>query len=768
MEEIRVSKNGGVPAWALGVLLVTMVMSITSSVNALTLADKGKTGYCIVVSASASAPEKTAANELQKYLKQVTGAEFAVKTESQVKTGAPQILVGQSQRVKRLVPDVDWTKIGHDGIVIRTVGNKLILAGGEPRGTLYAVYTFLEDSVGVRWWAGGEETVPTRKTLSIPALNTVYTPKLRYREAFYRDPNENPRFAAKMKLNGHMYSIPAEYGGHYTILGWCHTSFNLLPPGTYFAQHPDWYSEHNGKRTPDGGQLCWTNDEMRKELTRVALEWIAKNPRAGLISISQNDCAGNCQCVNCRAADAEEGAPSGSLIRCINKVAEDIEKQYPDMLVETLAYQYTRKPPKLVKPRNNVVVRLCSIECNFLRPLESDANKSFRDDMLGWKAIAPNLFIWDYVTDFAAYLQPQPNMRVLAPNLRFFVANNTIGVFEQGDAGSSIGDFVRLRAWLLAHLEWNPNADEKKLTTEFLNGYYGAAGPYLQRYLDLIHDSAEKTGMYLGCYNGNLSFLTLPVMNQATLLFDQAEKAVAHDPVLAKRLRRDRMPLDYAWLMRYEGLKQEAEANNASFGGPSDPAKLCKDFISLAREWKVGQNSEGHPFEAFVPELEARFGPPPPTPEELSKLPAGDCIVVQDADFQLAGVPDWVAITQDSAASDGSTARMPGGHTQWAVQYQITDAVARKLKGNYKCYAVIRCDTGDRGGAFRCGLYRAGAGDVALLTPSIGKSASGTYKTYYLGTHKLESGEYFYVAPPGDANSMKAISVDRFVLVREK
>jgi hypothetical protein len=751
-------------------LLVSLIVTVcfASSASAMTIAERSATDCCIVIGSNASAPEKTAAAELQQYLKQVTGADFAIKTESQAKASAPRILVGQSREVKRLLPDVDWAALGHDGIVIRTVGKDLVLAGGEPRGTLYAVYTFLEDTVGVRWWTGTESFVPTKRTLVIPDLNTNYTPKLRYREAYYRDPNENPLFAAKLKLDGHHYDIPREYGGHYNILGWCHTAFKLLPPEQYFAQHPDWYSEINGKRTASGAQLCFTNDEMRKELTRVALEWIAKNPSAGIISISQNDCYNPCQCPKCKAVEAEEGSPSGPLIRFVNAVAADIEKQYPDMLVETLAYQYTRKPPLHVQPRKNVIIRLCSIECDFSKPLDSDANKSFRDDMLGWKAIAPNLFIWDYVTDFAAYLQPHPNMRVLAPNLRFFVANNTIGVFEQGDAGSSIGDFVRLRAWLLAHLEWDPTADEKALTTEFLNGYYGPAGPYIQHYLDLMHDSVEQTGQRLGCYNGDLRFLSLPVMNQAAELFAKADKAVAHDPVLAARVRRDRMPLDFAWLMKYDALKQEAESANATFAGPKDPAKAAREFIQLAREWKAGQNREGRPFDSYVPELEAKFGPPPPMPKELDKLPKQDVIDIQESEFQLAGVPEWVDAVKDPAASNGVAARMPGDHTQWAVQYHITADVAKKLNGSYKCYAIIRCDTGDRGGSFRLGLYRTSAGDVAVFTPNVSKSVSGTYRTYYLGAHKLTAGEYFYVAPPGDANSMKAVYVDRLVLVRDR
>src|SRR5437764_7880084 len=104
---------------------------------------------------------------------------------------------------------------------------------------------------------------------------------------------------------------------------------------------------------------------MRQEMVKNALAWIKKHPEAGMISISQNDWIGNCQCDVCKAIDKEEGTPAGSLITGVNAVAAEIQKQYPDFLVETLAYQYTRHPPKHVKPAKNVIVRLCSIEADF-------------------------------------------------------------------------------------------------------------------------------------------------------------------------------------------------------------------------------------------------------------------------------------------------------------------------------------------------------------------------------------------------------------------
>ena len=233
---------------------------------------------------------------------------------------------------------------------------------------------------------------------------------------------------------------------------------------------------------------------MRAELTKQALAWLHREPNAGMISIAQNDCGGACQCAKCKAWLAEEGSESGPVIRFVNAVAADIEKEFPGTFVETLAYSYTRRPPKLVKPRSNVMVRLCSIEASSAQPLESGAqNESFRKDIEGWCAIAPQLYIWNYVTDFANYIIPHPNWRVLGPDIRYFVNHKCIGLFEQGDAGCSVSDFPELRAWLIAHMMWDPSQDDQALIAEFMKGYYGAAAEPLLEYMTLLQDRLTKS-----------------------------------------------------------------------------------------------------------------------------------------------------------------------------------------------------------------------------------------------------------------------------------
>ncbi|NLC59405.1 MAG: DUF4838 domain-containing protein [Armatimonadetes bacterium] len=755
--------------WALGGVLLAAAAGQAAPAESLVLARDGESAYTIVVARDAIAPEKTAATELQSFLKQVTGVELPIRREEEVPERARQIVVGPSARFRALAPGVSLEGLGHDGIVIRTVGRNLLLAGGRPRGTLYAVYTFLEDVVGCRWWTSRESTIPRRPTLTVPPQNIRYVPRLICREAFYRDAFDGV-FAARSKCNGHFERVPPEYGGHYTILGWCHTFYELLPPNQYFAQHPEWYSEIGGQRKFEGAQLCLTNEEMRAELTRQALAWIRKDPAAGMISISQNDWHGRCECARCLAVEQEEGGPSGPLIRFVNAVAEEIEKEFPGFLIETLAYTYTRKPPLKTKPRDNVVIRLCSIECSFAHPMDTgEENRTFREDVEGWSKIAKNLYIWNYVTNFSNYLLPQPNMRQLANHLRFFVKHNAIGLFEQGDAGSGTGDFIELRTWVLSHLMWDPARDERQLIREFLEGYYGAAAPHLQAYLDTVHDAVEREGVRLPCYVTDTSpFLKPDDIDQATLHFRKAEEAVAGDPVLAKRVRRARLPLDLVWLTRYQALRRHAQVNGKPFLGPEDGPAACEEFIRVSLENNVGQYGEGRPFEPYAEILRSRFGPPATPPAEVQGRDPEDWHDFQQTEMSLAGLGTWVTLVDDPAASDGRAARMPGGHTNWAAQYPISGDVADGSA--WRCYVYARHEgKAPTGTAFLMGIYDGpGAKDVVRHTETLESGSDGKYRVYDLGVHVLKPGMYFWVAPPGNADAVEAVYVDRFVLVREK
>jgi len=574
----------------LAVCGVMLWVNAVLAAGPLTIARDGVSRAVVLVAADATGSEKYAASELATFLTQATGT--TINIVSKAERGAVRLLVGE--KAARLADRrFRALGLGEEGFVIRTVGNDLILAGGRPRGTLYAVYTFLEDEVGCRWWSTKVSTIPKRPTLTVADLDIRFVPQLEYRESFWCDALDGD-WAARNKCNGNSDRLDAKHGGRHTYEGFVHTFYGLIPPGRYFKDHPEWFSEINGKRTHENAQLCLTNEEMRRELVKHLKARLRANPAATIASVSQNDCHGNCQCAKCAAIDREEGSPSGSLLRFVNAVAEDIEHDFPNVAIDTLAYQYTRKPPKVTKPRPNVIVRLCSIECSFSRPLADDRNRAFRDDIEGWSKVCGRLYVWDYTTNFAHYILPHPNLRVLAPNIRFFVDHGVKGVFEQGAYQSYGSEMAELRGWVLAKLLWDPTRDPQKLIDEFLDGYYGPAAPEIRAYLKLTHDAVEAAGDPLTCYSPpDAKFLSLRTLSEGMKHLQAAEAAAGDDTALRHRVQVAQLPVLYTFIVRWEPLRKEALAAGAAWPVPETIQATYARFMEIAQAEKVTHVAEG-------------------------------------------------------------------------------------------------------------------------------------------------------------------------------
>ncbi len=223
--------------------------------------------------------------------------------------------------------------------------------------------------------------------------------------------------------------------------------------------------------------------------------------------------------------------------------------KFPDKTISTLAYQYTRKPSK-TSPAPNVLVTLCSIECDRSAPI-SDNCTDFANDMIGWKQKTPNIRIWDYTTQFTNFLAPFPNIHTLQPNIQFFRDNNAKWVFEQHSHHPS--ELFELRSYLTAKLLWNPDANVEEIIIDFTNGYYEEAGPYVKNYIDLVHQELQNDGNYFLFLYGDpsqafSSFLRSEMLEKYDEFFNKGETAVSEKPEVLNRVRTARLSVDYAIL----------------------------------------------------------------------------------------------------------------------------------------------------------------------------------------------------------------------------
>jgi hypothetical protein len=561
------------------IILLALLINAGIARAELVLTRNGQPKTVILVDPAATAPEQTAAKELASVLQRITGAEFLIRTNT--KAPGRAIFVGGGLAARRAFTDVPFDALGPEELVIKTKSDRLLLAGGRPRGTLYAVSRFLQQQCDVRWWTPWASRIPKQATLRIGKLDVRDKPAFEYRESFWY-PAFDADWSWRNGCNGQSSKLTPEKGGRISYKGFVHTFYPLVPPEKHFAEHPEWFSLIKGKRTTDRAQLCLTNPKLREFMVERVKQWLRESPDAGIISVSQNDWHGACECADCKALDEAECTHAATMLAFVNDVAEKIEGEFPHVAVDTLAYQYTRKPPKTLKPRANVIVRLCSIECNFREPLDHPSNAAFADDIRGWSKLCPRLYIWDYTTDFAHYVQPHPNWFVLGPNLRFFAAHGVRGVFEQGAYQSHGSEMAELRAWVLAQLLWNPIQDDRALINEFLEGYYGPqAAPHLRRYLDLMHDASK--GYNLPCYSPtDAPHLRYKPLAEAEKLWQQAEDAAANSPEFLERIRLGHLPVRYVWLSRWDKLRQECADAGASWPLPESRKPVAEEWMAVA------------------------------------------------------------------------------------------------------------------------------------------------------------------------------------------
>jgi hypothetical protein len=722
------------------------------------LAKDGVTGWRIVLPDEPTIVEKTAARELAEHLKLVTGADFQTTAEKDVPAdGASLIYVGNTTKA----PKKDYK---FDEILIQMDGGNLILAGHAKRGCLYAVYSFLQDVVGVRWWTPEDTFLPKKPTLAVADdLLVSYAPQMISREMYHR--NAQPTvFSARLKGNGF---LTPEYGGAVRIINFVHSFYKYLPPEQYFAAHPDWYPEIDGKRKHEGAQLCLTNEDMTRELIKNVLETLRKDPDAKIIDVSQNDWHGFCTCECCKAVDDAEESQAGTLVLMLNKVAEAVEKEFPDVLVETLAYQYTRKPPKTIKPRDNVLIRLCTIECSYIQPLDGEQNQKFAADMEGWSKLAKYLFVWDYTTNYNDYLGPHPNLRVLVPNVRYFVQHGAIGLFAEGEGD----DFCELKNWLLMRVMWEPHLDGERLIDEFVRGYYGeAVAPLIKQYWDVLIAQAEKEKIYLGCFGMNSAkWIDLATLNQVTEIMNQAvetgTRVYGPDSDELRRLRKSKMGVDHVWLSRYYPLRCEAREKNLPFLGPKDPYQAAEEFAQLCRRFKTKAAviSQEANFGLYLDGLKVGFLAQKNPPEICRGLPEDSWLIFDALSFN--NFNNAATIIDDAEGWKGKSVRM-GTKVDWNTSY------TPPIRGKYRLLASLRCEgTIPEGRLGSWGVYDS-QGKTSLESMALDRkdfacedgSFDRKFRWIDLGVIDFVPGAYFWFAH-GHHPELDAIFVDRVVVI---
>lgn len=469
---------------------------------------EGKSNYRIIRGKNANLSEINAAEQFQAYIKQITGFKLPILIDTKSEETDLEIVIGRTNREGKGYT-VDRDSLGNEGYCIKWVGQKLFITGGESRGTLYGVFHFLE-ILGCRFFAPDCEVIPETGTLLLElSTDIIEKPAFEFRDVFWACAFDE-KWSVKQKINGCLNlfnrslgrNISEKWGGGLSNAGPQHVhNFEMLVPvDKYFDEHPEYFSEINGVRTSKFlySQLCLTNEDVLKIVVEQVKKWLQEHPESKIVPISQNDSyviESYCTCEKCKQVNREERSPSGTLIRFVNSVADSIKDEYPDVYVETLAYQFSAAPPRLTKPSDNVIVRYCTGGCSAHPINKCSLNSGALKNIIKWGEFHNKMYVWDYTTNFAQYLCPFPNLNNLQPNMQFFYESGIKGVFAQGNYQDPIsGEFGNLRAYLLAKLLWDPYTDIELHKKEFLDGYYGKGGTSVGEYIDFIHKVIADSG----------------------------------------------------------------------------------------------------------------------------------------------------------------------------------------------------------------------------------------------------------------------------------
>ena len=546
----------------------------------LTLVKNNYSEYKIVIPINATKYEITAAKILQDYIKKITTCELPIVDESK-KSVKFEIIIGLTNRTSRDILQTKKLSLKNDGYYLFTSNDKLLILGGNERGPIYGVTGFLEDYLNCRKLSPSIEIIPKLNTVSIPQIDDTQIPPAEIRIVngeFVKD--SMYAYFRKLVDIKDIWS-DGKFNGYFV-----HTLPRIIPSERYFSSHPEYFALINGKRVPYG-QYCLSNPDVLSIVIDDLKEQIKNHPGIKYWSVSQSDNYYHCECDNCKAIDQEEGSPSGLMIRFVNEVA----KKFPDKIITTLAYQYTRKPPQITKPLDNVMITLCSIELNRSKPIETDPESSaFVKELSDWGKISNKIMLWDYVTQFSSSFGPFPLYNTLQPNIQFFTRNNVIAQFQQANTKHS-ENFSELKSYIISKLLWNPNENFNNLINDFLKSYYGKAAPYIRQYFDMLHNELEKANTKLDIY-GNPVWLSQNILSENNMLkyneiFDNAEKIVADAPEILGRVEVARLPLIFSTIEIAKtdlfGSRGWYKEVNGKFVKKSEMNNLLERFYSLCK-----------------------------------------------------------------------------------------------------------------------------------------------------------------------------------------
>jgi hypothetical protein len=504
--------------------------------------------------------EKTSAEELAQFIARAAGLKTHVLSEKDLPApDAADAYVGATDFARAAGLTRDGLK--PEAYVIRTRGSKLLILGdddagapfsaGTRSGTLFGVYDFLENDLGVTWiWPGKTgEYVPRRDGLALPAIDRAESPAFLIR-AFvvcygkYEGKDINLGTGPWLKRMRLSWTVKAWFGHSWGSY--------VLGKKELVAAHPEWLALWGGERR--GPHLCTSNKALREHIVECVLE-DAKKKGNKIVSISPSDGYGFCECENCRALDppgTDYGANSNLSNRhwdYANAIAREVKKRDANLGVGMFAYTAYRHPPTNIdRLEDNLYVSFTFTQAYFIKP---EMREETYRQVEAWKAKGIKIIGREYWGMHYWLDLPYLFTRDIAEATPYLYDRGLVAMYgETGKNYATQGP----NYYLAAHLMWRPHAAPGPV----LDRFYAAFGPardpvrkYYESLEDTLHRNADKALSYsyrqlLNCWP---EIFPAADIARAGAQLAEARKAVAGQAEFEERLKVVEVGYEYTVMM---------------------------------------------------------------------------------------------------------------------------------------------------------------------------------------------------------------------------